>query len=385
MFSNRFRWNLQPNRFSLLLEEKRRSGDRLFDLTESNPTRVQIRYPKDEIMAALSGGGFDYEPTAMGLASTRNAICRYYLDHDIEVSPDQLLLTSSTSEGYSYLFKLLADPGDEVLVPSPSYPLLDFLSAFEGVNLGTYRLEYNHNTDWSLDKSSLEKAINSRTRAIVAVNPNNPTGSFLKTDEKACLVNICKTNDLALIVDEVFLDYGPSDSASFAKETGCLTFVLSGLSKVCGLPQMKLGWILTTQSEGHPREACEKLELIADTYLSASTPVQNAAPRWLEMRSVVHRQIQRRVDSNRQTLEAMLGDSACRMLKSEGGWYAVIEVPRNLSEEELILALLDEDNVVVHPGYFFDFHREAFLVLSLLPSNDVFDEAVKRILKRFPA
>jgi len=385
MFSNRFRWNLQPNRFSLLLEEKRRSGHHLFDLTESNPTRVQLRYPKEEIMAALSASGFDYEPTASGLASARSAICRYYLDHDIEVSPDQLLLTTSTSEGYSYLFKLLADAGDEVLVPSPSYPLLDFLSAFEGVNLGMYRLEYDHITGWNLDQSSLEKAITSRTRAIVAVNPNNPTGSFLKADEKACLVRICKSNDLALIVDEVFLDYGPSDSVSFAKEKGCLTFVMSGLSKVCGLPQMKLGWIVTTQSEGHSREAREKLELIADTYLSASTPIQNAAPRWLETRDLVQRQIQRRVDSNRETLAAMLSDSACRLLKSEGGWYAVIEVPRNLPEEELTLALLDEDDVVVHPGYFFDFAREVFLVLSLLPSTDTFGEGVTRILKRFPS
>ena len=383
MFSRRFRWNLQPNRFSLLLEEKKRAGQRLLDLTESNPTRVGLQYARNEILRALSSGGFDYEPSATGLDAAREAICRYYRDHSIEVTPDQLLITTSTSEGYGYLFKLLADPEDEILVPAPSYPLLDFLSAFEGVNLATYRLEYDHLGGWSLDIDSLEDAVTSRTRAIVVVSPNNPTGTFLSADERATLVRVCNRCNLVLIVDEVFLDYGPLDSHSFADETRCLTFVLSGLSKVCGLPQMKLGWILTVSKEGYSREARDKLELISDTYLSVSTPVQHAAPMWLEMRHLVQDQIRRRVQSNLQVLSQLVHNTACRLLKSEGGWYSVVEVPRNVSEEELTLSLLEDDDVVVHPGYFFDFPREAFVVLSLLTPPDAFNEGVRRIINRF--
>ena len=291
MFSRRFTWNLETNRLSKALAEKICAGTPLFDLTESNPTRAGFEYPQDEILDALRApGAILYEPNARGLAAARTAVASYYADHGIEIDPQRILLTASTSESYGILFKLLTDPGDEVLVPAPGYPLFEFLSAFESVKVCTYSLDYVHPSGWRIDFASLESAITSRTRALLLVNPNNPTGSLVTPDERLQVLEICRQHDIALIVDEVFIDYTFSDTDvrrySFAGEEEVLTFVLSGLSKVCGLPQMKLGWIVSSGPKGVREEAGEKLELIADTYLSVSAPIQHAAASWLNCRGV---------------------------------------------------------------------------------------------------
>ncbi len=386
MFSRRFTWDLEQNRLAKALTDKRRTGERLFDLTESNPTRAGFSYPEDEILSALSApDALSYEPSARGHVAARRAVSGYYADLRLNVSPEQVLLTASTSESYGFLFKLLADPGDNVLVPAPGYPLFEFLSAFEAVTVGTYNLDYEHPLGWRIDFSSLESAITSRTRALLLVNPNNPTGSLVNPEDRQRILELCRLKDIALIVDEVFIDYSFSQTdvkdCSFAGEKEALTFVLSGLSKVCGLPQMKLGWIVLSGPEVIEQQAAERLELIADTYLSVGTPVQHAAAQWLGLRDGIQRQIRDRIKTNLALLEQLVETSSCRLLKADGGWYSVLEVPRNVSEEELVFDLLLEDNVIVHPGYFFDFAREAFLILSLLPTRDVFEEGVRRMLQ----
>jgi alanine-synthesizing transaminase len=387
MFSTRFNWQLTPNRLALLIEEKRRAAVPLLDLTESNPTRAGFAYPADEILHALAHPlALRYEPQPRGLLVARTAVSAYYQARGYTVTPDHLHLTASTSEAYAYLLKLLADYGHNVLVPQPSYPLFELLAALEGVALRPYELHYVHPRGWAIDFDSLEKAITTDTRAIILVNPNNPTGSFVKLDELARLNEICARHELALIVDEVFSDYGfapdPARAASLLGNANALTFVLSGFSKILALPQMKLGWITTNGPIKLRAAALERLDLIADTFLSVGAPVQHAAARWLELRTKLQQQILDRVRANHLWLDAQLRDSPCRLLAVEGGWYATLEVPRHCSEEEWVLRLLAEDNVLAHPGYFFDFAREAFLVLSLLPPTEIFQEGLKRLLAR---
>jgi len=387
MFSSRFKWKLTANRLSLLLEDKRRAGDKILDLTQSNPTRARLNYSADAILAALANpSAMRYEPTAQGLLIAREAVSVYYSERGCTVEPERIYLTASTSEAYSYLFKLLTDPGQNVLVPQPSYPLFEFLAALEGALLRAYRLVYSQTSGWQIDFESLQEAITSDTRAIIIVNPNNPTGSFIKRGEMERLLELCARHNLALIVDEVFSDYAFADDPSRARlpatDAEILTFVLSGLSKVLALPQMKLGWIVVSGPEPLRNRAQQLLELIADTFLSVNTPTQHAAPAWLRRRTEIQQQILDRVLSNYALLDRLTSGTACRLLKTEGGWYAIIEAPRLSSEEELILTLLDRDNVLVHPGYFFDFPREAFLVISLLPPSDIFSEGVSRMLAR---
>lgn len=387
MFSQRFKWSLELNPLARLLEEKRRAGVPLLDLTEANPTRAGFAYPAAEILAALAQpGSLQYEPVPQGLLAAREAVASYYAERDLSVPPERLCLTASTSEAYAYLFKLLCDEGDNVLVPQPSYPLFDFLAALEGVELRPYELSYVHPKGWRPDFDSLAEALTPRTRAIILVNPNNPTGSFIKQDELAQLNVFCQQHELALIVDEVFSDYAwQADAAlatSLVMNEAALTFVLSGFSKILGLPQMKLGWIVTNGPAAVRAEAETRLELIADTFLSVSAPVQHAAADWLRWRSPLQQQIHARTQANRQWLAQLVEGSPCRLLQAEGGWYGTLEIPRHLPEEELILRLLAEDDVLVHPGYFFDFPREAFLVLSLLTSPVVFQEAAHRLFQR---
>ena len=326
MFSRRFTWNLETNRLSKALAEKLRAGTPLFDLTESNPTKTGFDYPEDEILDALRvPGAILYEPNARGLVAARTAVAGYYADHGIEIDPQRILLTASTSESYGFLFKLLTDPGDEVLVPAPGYPLFEFLSAFEAVTVGTYSLDYVHPSGWRIDFDSLEAAITSRTRALLLVNPNNPTGSLVTPDDRRRVVEICRKHDIALIVDEVFIDYMFSDTDvrlySFAGEEEVLTFVLSGLSKVCGLPQMKLGWIVSSGPKGVREEAGERLDLIADTYLSVSAPVQHAAAKWLGLRGAIQSQIRDRIRANLSMLESLV--ESFTMQIADGAWWMV--------------------------------------------------------------
>jgi len=360
------------------LDERRSAGAAILDLTESNPTAAGFEYPSDQILAALGDPrALRYQPAAAGMPAARAAVSEdYYSGH---VSPDRILLTASTSEAYAFVFKLLADPGDEVLVPRPSYPLFDFLAALDNVRVVQYPLEY-HNS-WAIDFEALAQSITPRTRAIVLVNPNNPTGSFLKQSELGQLIALCRDRSLAIISDEVFSDYALDPDPKLVRSlTGVdevPTFCLSGLSKVAALPQLKLGWIVTSEP------AFERLELIADTYLSVSAPVQWAAPTLLGLRTQLQDQILARVRANRAFVRSQIGPaSPWRLLATEGGWYAILEAPRIQTEEEWALSLLASDGVLVQPGFFFDFEREAFLVLSLLTPEAVFREGVRRILAR---
>jgi len=387
MFSSRFKWSLEVNRLTELLGEKRRAGAKLLDLTESNPTRAGFDYPAEQILSALAEPqAMIYEPAPRGLPAARQAVAGYYRERGEEVSPERIHLTASTSEGYAYLFKLLADQGDAVLVPQPSYPLFEFLAALEGVELRPYELAYSHPRGWQVDLDSLRQAVTDKTRAVIVVNPNNPTGSFIKRGELERLTSLCAERRLALIVDEVFSDYAFAPDAgrvaSLVSVSSVLTCVMNGLSKTLTLPQMKLGWIVTNGPEDWRREAEERLDLIADTFLSVGTPVQHAAPAWLPLRRNLQRPLLDRVRSNLEWLAQLTADSPCRLLKVEGGWYAPLEVPRQVSEEEWVLTLLAEDDVLAHPGYFFEFPREAFLILSLLPPPEVFREATGRLLRR---
>lgn len=382
-FSSRLQWDLAPNHLSRLLEEKRASGAAILDLTESNPTAAGFDYPADAIVSALADArSLRYEPAAAGMLSAREAVSDYYAGR---VSPDRILLTASTSEAYSLVFKLLADPGDEVLVSSPSYPLFDYLAVLDSVRVVQYPLVYHGM--WTIDLEALASSITPRSRAIVLVNPNNPTGSFLKQSELAPLLALCRQHNLALISDEVFADYVLEQQAQLVRTLTeideVLTFCLSGLSKVAALPQMKLGWIVTGGPAADRKQAFERLELIADTYLSVSAPVQWAARKLLGLRGEVQGQILARVRANRAYLGSQLGPaSPWKLLSTEGGWYAILEAPRIQSEEEWVLSLLSEDGVLVQPGFFFDFEREAFLVASLLTPESVFGEGIQRILTR---
>ncbi|MEO8126416.1 MAG: pyridoxal phosphate-dependent aminotransferase [Bryobacteraceae bacterium] len=360
-FSKRLHWDLTPNRFTELLKAKRAAGETILDLTQSNPTSAGLDYPAAEILSAFADPrNLLYEPSAKGLLSAREAI---------SADPERLLLTASTSEAYAYLFKLLTDPGDEILVPRPSYPLFEFLATLESVRVVRYPLFYHEG--WSIDMQALASSVTDRTRAVVVVNPNNPTGSYLKRGELEQLLAICGRHELAILSDEVFADYAfapdPDRVAALSSVEDVLTFSMSGLSKVCGLPQLKLGWIQATGPGAD--EAIERLEFIADTFLSVGTPVQHALPQLLAAGQGIQNQIRSRTKANL----AFLLDH----LVVEGGWSATIRVPRTRTEEEWVVQLLNEHNVLVQPGYFYDFDSEAFLVLSLLTPPDVFQQAIQ--------
>ena len=385
MFSSRLNWDLRPNRISALLEARRRAGARILDLTESNPTHAGLAYPSAEILAALGDArSLRYEPSPAGVAEARAAVAAYYAARGADVAADRVVLTASTSEAYGFVFKLLADTGDEVLVPRPSYPLFEFLARLESVRAVDYPLVYDGG--WRIDFPALEAALTPRTRAIVVVNPNNPTGSFLKTGELDRLVSLAAARAFAIVSDEVFSDYAFAPDAervtTLVGVTGALSFSLSGLSKIAGLPQMKLGWIVAAGPEEPRTGALARLELIADTYLSASAPAQYGAARLMKAGARVREQIAARTRQNLEWLRGAVAGSALSVLAVEGGWYATLEVPRTRSEEEWTLELLERDGVLVQPGFFFDFETEAFLVVSLLTPPDVLCEGIGRLLGR---
>ena len=380
MFSARLHWSQSPNRLSALLEHKRGAGSQILDLTESNPTRAGIVYPEADILAALSDPrALKYHPSPRGLDTARNAVAAYYRDRGTRISAERVLLTASTSEAYAYLFKLLANPGDEILAPRPSYPLFEYLAGLESVQIRQYPLRYDG--AWHIDFDALERAVTARTRAIVVVNPNNPTGSYLKRDELDRLETLAASRGLAILSDEVFRDFSFGDDSgrvsTLAGDRPVLTFSMSGLSKIAGLPQMKLGWIAASGPQC--QHALDALELIADTYLSVASPVQVALPRLLELSGGILDQIRARTASNLARLRETLHESTATLLRTEGGWYAVVQVPRLRTEEEWTLKLLEESGVLVQPGFFFDFESEAFLVVSLLPEAPVFSEGVARL------
>jgi aspartate/methionine/tyrosine aminotransferase len=374
VFSSRLRWNQPANRLSTLIAAKRAAGEPVLDLTESNPTRAGFAYPEELLAPLADPRALLYEPLPQGLLSARAAVAEYYGG---AIPVDRILLTASTSEAYSYLFQLLADPGDEILSPRPSYPLFEFLAGLWSVKIRQYPLRYDGS--WHIDFAALEQSITPRTRAIVVVNPNNPTGSFLKPEELDLLDTLAARNNIALISDEVFSDYGFGSHGvtTLAGERKALTFSMSGLSKIAAVPQLKLGWIVAS-GPAHA-EAMQALELIADTYLSVSTPVQIALPSLLHAGTTLRTQIAERTQANLAMLRATLKDSAGGVLNVEGGWYAVVQVPRTRSEEEWVLGLLEQLSVIVQPGFFFDFESEAFLVLSLLTPPATFADGSKRL------
>ena len=505
MFSSRLNWDLRPNPLSILLDHKRAQGAEILDLTESNPTRAGFTYPPEEILAALADpAALRYDPSPPGHLIARQAIASYYRDRGREIAPADILLTASTSEAYAWLFKLLCDPGDEILTPRPSYPLFEFLAALESVHVRQYPLRYDG--AWRIDFPALEASLTNRSRAIVVVNPNNPTGSFIASEELDRLQSLAALRGIAILIDEVFSDYRflpvasaphttsnrrerpPSDSAETApsvhsqtsrdqrerfkkilprehsertpaehsertpaRDRGAfraerfkeilprehsdptpadptpipsaqaltfrmsglskideprpqgaadaeahqtvvfprerlqpdhppqaLTFRMSGLSKIAGLPQLKLGWIAI---EGPPDGAArDRLELIADTYLSVATPVQYALPRLLQTSESIRAQILNRARANLELLRTLASGSASNVLNVEGGWYATLQVPRTRSEESWALTLLADHDVLIQPGYFFDFESEAFLVVSLITPPEIFAEGIRRII-----
>ncbi len=383
MFSTRLDWAVSLNPLARLLHSKRSSGAAILDLTESNPTAAGFAYSSERVVGALADArSMRYEPAPAGIIAARSAISGYYSGR---VPAERILVTASTSEAYGFLFKLLADPGDEVLAPRPSYPLFDFLAALDSVRVVQYPLVYQGG--WAIDFEALAGQITARTRAIVIVNPNNPTGSFLKRAELMELIALCRRHELAIISDEVFSDYGfkddPARVRSLIEVEDVLTFALSGLSKVAGLPQLKLGWMAVGGPESRREQAFDRLELIADTYLSVGSPVQWAAASLLASRAEIQAQILARVARNLALLRSQIGgDSAWQALDAEGGWSAIIQAPRIHSEEDWVLTLLERDNVLVQPGFFYDFEKEAFLVVSLLTPSEIFGEGVRRILGR---
>lgn len=385
MFSDRTNWKLTRNRLTEALDEVRSSGARILDLTLSNPTRAGLRYDEARILDSLaSPQGLDYDPQPKGLFSARTAVSDYYrtTHGSPTVDLERIILTTSTSEGYSFVFRLLCNPGDEVLVPKPSYPLFEFLADLQDVKLVPYPLIYDHG--WQMDFHSLQQVVTKRTRGVVVVHPNNPTGSYVKPHERELLNAFCREHKLALIVDEVFLDY-PLDEIpreSFVTNDNALTFTLSGVSKISALPQMKVAWVVTTGPAAEVEAAQARLEIIADTYLSMNAPIQWSTPALLAQRESIQHQLRDRVLANLAELDCQLAtQKTCQRLTMDGGWYAVLRVPVTQTDEELAVNLLRRKSVLVHPGHFYDFPGDGYPILSLITPEAEFAKGMRRLLR----
>jgi aspartate/methionine/tyrosine aminotransferase len=385
MFSNRTDWNLKPNRLSEALAGHRAAGKPLLDLTVSNPTECGFDYDRQAILQALANpGSLFYDPGPKGLLAARAAVAKYYSACEIIVQVEDIILTTSTSEAYSFAFRALCNPGDELLIPEPSYPLFSFLADIHDVKLVGYPLLYDHG--WQFDFHGLRQAITSHTRGIIVVNPNNPTGNFCKAREIEKLNEICSSSQIAVIADEVFLDsrLHAARPLSFAANDASLTFTMSGLSKISGLPQMKAAWLITSGPQQLKSQALSRLEVIADTFLSMNTPVQLAIPRFLDLRHDFQKQLMARVRRNLAELDVQLAaQSSCARLEVEGGWYAILRVPVTRTDEDLAIDLLTHQGTYVHPGHFYDFPTDGFLIVSLITPADDFDEGIKRVLSVF--
>jgi alanine-synthesizing transaminase len=382
MFSDRTAWNLEPNPLSTALADRLASGEPVIDLTESNPTKCGFHFEVERILGALSQpAGVTYDPVAQGLLPPRNAVVDYYRPRNCAVNANDIFLTTSTSEAYSFLFRTLCNPGDEVLIPQPGYPLFNFLADIQDVVKMHYPLIYDYG--WQIDFHALQRAITSRTRAIVVVNPNNPTGHFCKPEDVHRLNQICLEGDLALIADEVFLDFslGNDIAPSFVSNNGALTFTMSGLSKISGQPQMKVAWLIATGPEALKQKAVARLEMIADTYLSMNTPMQLALPVLLELRHNFQQQCTARTRNNLAQLDKLLStQKLCTRLNLEGGWYAVVKVPVTGRDDDLALELLNICGVYVHPGHFYDFPGDGYLVVSLITPERPFAAGMEALV-----
>jgi len=394
-FSQRTNWNTEESDLALAYRVRREAGLPIADLTASNPTRCGFTYPHSVLDALANPQALDYDPRPKGLLAARRAVCDYYLGHNVILDPEQIVLASSTSEAYSFLFRLLCEPGSEILVLVPGYPLFDFLAGLDDVVLKAVPLVYDQG--WQIDPEAIRRAISPRTRAIVVVHPNNPTGHFTKAWEAVELAAICRESDLSLIVDEVFLDYGTTEkkgareqgskihgrgAGSFAAGLeGVPVFVVSGLSKIAGLPQMKVAWIVAT---GPDRlRALDRLEVIADTFLSVNTPVQWALPGWLAAASTIQEQIQSRTATNLAFLDGQLSSiPEVQRLAVEGGWYTTLRIPALEPDARTVIALL-ERGISVNPGYFFGMPVSGWLVVSLLAPGLEFSHGVTGLINYF--
>ncbi len=381
-FSSRIHSELAPNDFFRAVEQRRAENSPLGDLTISNPTLAELEYPLEEIRSALGDTAKSlYQPDPRGLLAARSAVAGYYHERGITLSPDSIVLTSGTSEAYGFLFKLLCTPGKSILFPKPSYPLVPLIAELEGVTAKPYALTGDN---WRWDLASLFEALTPGARAVIAVSPNNPTGSMFSEEELREVSGFCAAHKLALIVDEVFLDY-PSpareaDVVSTAGNPDVLTFTLGGLSKSCGLPQMKLAWIIVSGPERDARDALTRLEFIADAFLSVGTPVQQAAPVLLELGGQVRDQIRLRVDQNEESLKKILaGIPDVTLFPRDGGWYAVIGLPSGAEDEEFALRMLNEEGVIIQPGYLFDFEDIQTVIVSLLTPGAVFEDGIRKM------
>ena len=385
MFAERTNWNLKSNHLSEALAQHRAANKLLLDLTVSNPTECGFLYDRGSILQALANpASLSYNPEPKGMLSAREGIAEYYSAHGIAIPPENVILTTSTSEAYSFTFRILCSPGDQVLIPEPSYPLCSFLADIHDVKLVSYPLLYDH--AWQIDFHALQQAVTPRTRGIIVVNPNNPTGHFCKADEIQKLNEVCSSSRIAIIADEVFLDFHLETKRppSFAANNTSLTFTMSGLSKIAGLPQMKAAWLLTSGPEELKAPALSRLEVIADTFLSTNTPIQLAIPRFLELRHGFQNQLMARIRRNLAKLDAQLAaQSSCSRLEVEGGWYTVLRVPVTRPDEDLAVELLNTQGIYVHPGHFYDFPADGYLIVSLITPAESFDEGIRRLLSVF--
>jgi alanine-synthesizing transaminase len=386
MFADRTNWNLKANPLSETLARHRAAGKPLLDLTTSNPTECGFEYDNRTILQALaSPASLSYDPDPRGLLGARQAVAAYYAGRGAEVPADSIVLTTSTSEAYSFVFRTLCDPGDEILIPEPSYPLFAFLADIQDVKLVRYPLDYDYG--WQINFHALQQAVTPRTRGVIVVHPNNPTGHFTTPHELRKLNKICSSRNLAIIADEVFLDFALQEGQSpftFAQDDAALTFTMSGLSKISGLPQMKAAWLVTSGPGQLKSQALARLEIITDTYLSMNAPVQHAIPALLEQRQPFQSQLLARVRKNLTELDRQLAtQKSCARLAVDAGWYGVLRVPATRSDEDLAVELLTQKNVYVHPGHFYDFPSEGFLVVSLITREEEFAEGAKLLLSIF--
>jgi alanine-synthesizing transaminase len=391
MFASRTNWRLETNRLTQALDEHRRSGKEFLDLTASNPTTCGFVYPEREILEVLGDPrALVYRPESKGLREAREGVAEYYAGRsgfsgsDARIDPERIVLASGTSEAYTHIFRLLCEAGDEILVPEPSYPLFEFLADLADIRLVPYPLLYDHG--WHIDFVSLRASLTPRSRAVLVVHPNNPTGSFVTPRDAAELAEICAVREMAIVADEVFLDYTSqaTPAQTFALSDAAVTFTLSGISKICALPQMKLAWTVVSGPESAVQQAVDRLEIIADTYLSPSTPTQLALPMFLSLRHALQAQVRQRISANLFVLESVLRESkSLARLDREGGWYVILRVPVTATDDDLTVALLKRCSVLVHPGHFFNFSREGFLVLSLITPERQFQEGLRRLQKFF--
>lgn len=385
MFADRTSWNLTPNRLAEALAQHQAKNNPLFDLTVSNPTECGFMYDNDAILRALSNPAATmYQPEPRGMATARRAIAGYYAVRGCEVPVEDILLTTSTSEAYSFVFRLLCNPWDELLIPAPSYPLFDFLAAIQDVKLVRYPLFYDH--AWEIDFHALEQAITPRTRGVIVVHPNNPTGHYTNSAAMKRLNEICSPNNMAIIADEVFLDFSLTQELhrSFAANSEALTFTMSGLSKIAGLPQMKAAWLIASGPERWKSQACARLDVIADAYLSTNAPIQLAVPSFLQQRGGFQKQLMARVRDNLRELDRQIAaQNSCSRLEVEGGWYVVLRVPATRPDDDLAVDLLESMGVYIHPGHFYDFPGDGYLIASLITPEHDFAEGIRRLLARF--